>query len=140
MIARSSTLAAKLAVAVIASLAVAGIASASVAHAGFETFMGAQGLSAGNAYASTSAHSFVNRIEADVDHTACPSVAAGYGGYTSTPFSGGHNTFYIPCGYTSFGVIPRWDPNPTGDFFHGAVYNPNSVTFDNFNFAVYYWL
>ena len=43
-----------------AALVIACIAaSAGVAHAGSETYMGQQGLSAGNAYASGSAHTYV---------------------------------------------------------------------------------
>jgi hypothetical protein len=50
---------------------------ASSASAQFETFMGQQGLSAGNAYASASAHTYVYRIETDSDHTRVPRVFAG---------------------------------------------------------------
>lgn len=116
-------------------------ANASVAFASYDTFMGNQGLSAGNAYASSSVHSYVNQISVDTDHTACPAVALGYSGYTSTPFSGGHNTAYqsYACGYTQGGRVPTWYPNPTSGSLHGAVYNPNGSTFDYITFAVYYW-
>ncbi len=114
-------------------------AYASVASASFETFMGNQSLSAGNAYASYSAHSYVNQISVDTNHTACPAVALGYAGYTSQPFSGGRNTAYSNCGYTYGGQVPTWYPNPTSGYFHGAVYNPNGSTSDYITFAVYYW-
>lgn len=113
------------------------LVNAGVAAAAFETFMGSQGLSAGNAYSSYSAHSYVNQISVDSNHTACPAVASGYSGYTSTPFSGGHNTAYqsYECGYG----VATWYPNPTGGYLHGAVYNPNQNTYDYITWAVYYW-
>ena len=114
-----------------------GVATAS---ASFDTYMGQQGLSAGNAYASSSAHTGIYQSGADVDHTACPGYAEGWGGYPSTPFSGGHSMHYAVCGYTSNNQAVWWtNINPGSGYHHGAVYNPNNVTFDNFTWAIYYW-
>lgn len=102
---------------------------------GNETFMGNQGLSAGNAYASFSAHTYITGVVKDANHTACPAVASGYGGYTSTPFSGGHNTAYTACGPG----FTAWYPNPVGSSLHGAVYNPNVQTYSYIYYANYRW-
>ena len=96
-----------------------GVATAS---ASFDTYMGQQGLSAGNAYASSSAHTGIYQSGADVDHTACPGYAEGWGGYTSNNQA---------VWWTNI--------NPGSGYHHGAVYNPNNVTFDNFTWAIYYW-
>lgn len=103
----------------------------------FETFMGNQGLSAGNAFGSTSAHTYVYEIDTDSDHTACPARDRGYAGYTSTPFQYPHLTGYnqYVCGYG----VASWSPVPESDYWHGAAYNPNKSTFDYFYWAVYYW-
>lgn len=113
-----------------------GACTASSASAALETFMNYQGLSAGNAKASVSAHSGVVEIEVITDHTACPAVAQGYTGYTSTPFSGGNFTAYLNCGY------PRavWYPSGTsGIYFHGAVHNNNGSTYDYISYGTYWW-
>ncbi|HEX8105798.1 MAG TPA: hypothetical protein VF533_24495 [Solirubrobacteraceae bacterium] len=104
-----------------------------------EQFMNdGQGLSAGNAKASGTAHTGVDVVFGSANHTWCPALAAGYGGYTSTPFSGGHFTPYDPnrCG----AYYQEWYPNTSsGEYFHGAAYTPNAVTFDVFNWARYQW-
>lgn len=124
-----------LAVAATAVLVV--FANAGTAFAGGERFMYQQGLSAGNAYASDSSHTGVQNVNGRADHTHCPTVAQGYGGYTSTPFSNGNFTANSPVcgpGYQS------WYPNATSNYyFHGAEYNPNSSTRDYFAHAYYSW-
>lgn len=122
---------------VVAVLAISALPHA--ASAGVEQFMNdGQGLSAGNAKASGSAHSGVDVVFGSADHTFCPAVAQGYGGYTSSPFTGGNFT-----AYQSWACGPRnqyWYPNGTANYyFHGAVYNPNSYTFDTFYWARYQW-
>ena len=111
---------------------------AASASAQFETFMGQQGLSAGNAYASASAHTYVYRIETDSDHTACPAYSQGYAGYTSAPWGSGNNTWWSSanCGY---GVAAWWPTTPYYQSTHGTAYNPNGATFDNFTWAIYWW-
>ena len=107
------------------------------AWAASQVFMDEQGLSAGNAKASSSFHTRVYEIEGNANHTHCPAVAQGYGGYTSTPFSGGNFTAYLNCGpHYQF-----WLPHGTANTnFHGAEYNPNISTFDFFDYARYYWV
>lgn len=106
------------------------------ATAGYEHFMSNQGLSAGNAYASASAHSGVNGIWGYADHTHCPSYATGYSGYTSTPFTGGHFTAQGPCGPGYQGFYPT---GLGSVYVRGAEFNPNQSTFDNFSSATYTW-
>ena len=109
------------------------------ASAGVDQFMNAgQGLSAGNAKSSSSAHSGVTIVRGSADHTFCPAVAQGYAGYTSTPFSGGNFTAYQS--YTCGPRYREWRPNGTSNYyFRGAVYNPNGQTFDVFDYAYYEW-
>lgn len=111
--------------------------SAGTAFAATERFMSNQGLSAGNAYASLSAHSNVFLIVTSGDHTACPAVATGYAGYTSSPFSGGRYTAYQSslCGPGQ----RAWYPNPSSSYVRGATYNPNTSTFDFMYYADYAW-
>lgn len=98
--------------------------------------MGNQGLSAGNAKSSSTGHTGITSVYGDANHTWCPAVAQGYGGYTSTPFSGGHFTAYSSCGPH----FQLWGPNGTsGIWFRGAVFNPNGATFDTFTYAEYQW-
>ncbi|RKQ87544.1 hypothetical protein C8N24_5569 [Solirubrobacter pauli] len=116
------------------------VVAAAPASAAFDTYMGVQGLSAGNAYASASAHTNISSSGADVDHTACPGYGLGWGGYTSTPFSGGNSMTYAVCGYTQGNQTVFWhNVNGPSSSRHGAVYNPNSTTYDNFTWAIYYW-
>jgi hypothetical protein len=103
------------------------------AWAGSDQFMTNMGLSAGNAYGSGGAH-IIGTIQIYTDHTACPSMEQGFGGYTSTPFS--YPFYYSNCGYP----IPSWSPGYVpGGAYHGAVLNPNGATFDNIASAVYTW-
>lgn len=120
-----------------AATVVAMSASVGVASAGISQFMGAQGLSAGNAYADGNVFRYINNVHVYSDHTICPAVGSGYGGYTSTPFSGGNNTGYYPaqCGYGDI-----WGSfNPVSSNLHGAVYNPNGATYDNISWAFVYF-
>ncbi|HEX6023056.1 MAG TPA: hypothetical protein VFZ00_13735 [Solirubrobacter sp.] len=120
---------------IVGALAICGT-TAGAAWAGNELFMSNQGLSAGNAYASTSAHTGVWALEGDADHTHCPAVATGYAGYTSSPFSGGNSTSFGACGPH----YQAWYPSGLGSVYrHGAEYNPNQSTFDSFVFAIYHW-
>jgi hypothetical protein len=117
------------------SLAV-GIAASPAFASGTETFMSNQGLSAGNAKASIAAHTGNPiAVAASSDHTFCPAFATGYAGYTSTPFTGGHTTFVGPtCGPG----VQGWSIS-SNSYMHGAVYNPNISTFDEFAWADFYW-
>lgn len=129
------------------SLAAAACAAACIssaappAMASGTNFLQEQGLSAQNAYGSGGAHAYVAIIQTYTRepsaHTACPAVGAGYGGYTSTPFSNGHWTAYQSslCGPG----FAQWSPNPTADVLHGVAFNPNSQTYDYFGFAYYGW-
>lgn len=90
-----------------------------------------QGLSAGNAKASgTAINASLIATEGWSDHTWCPTVSQGYGGYTSTPFTSPNWTANSPnCGPG----YSYWSPNATSCcYFHGAAYNPNGATFDTF--------
>ncbi len=95
-----------------------------------------QGLSAGNAFASGGSHYWVNYVSTISDHTSCPGVASGYGGYTSNLNSGGNFTAYTNCG--TFGG--DWYPSGTQSYsFHGAVVNPNQATYDFIYNGLYEW-
>jgi hypothetical protein len=98
--------------------------------------MGAQGLSAGNGYADGNAHAYVDYVYSAADHTHCDSYSTGYGGYTSSPNSGGNHTYYnLPCGPgTTTGSAPG-----TSTQYHGAELNPNGSTTDTFSWAVVYY-
>lgn len=111
--------------------------TAAPASAGSAVIMGAQGLSAGNAKSSSTGRTGILLVDGDANHTFCPSLAKGYSGYTSTPFSGGHFTAHSPsCGPH----YQQWAPNGTSDiWFRGAVWNPNDSTFDTFTHAYYWW-
>jgi hypothetical protein len=109
---------------------------ASPALAGSETFMSNAGLSAGNANASTAAHSGFLAVSGNSDHTFCPGFGTGYAGYTSTPFTSGHSTLLdVDCGPGTQG----WSYDAGGSFMHGAVYNPNASTTDTFTYAYFGW-
>lgn len=114
-----------------------GVMAAPAAAAGTFTFMSNQGLSAGNAYASAGSHYYVYQVRTSSDHTSCPGVASGYGGYTSTLNGGGNFTSYSQCG--TYGGT--WFPNGTQSYsFHGAAVNPNVSTFDYIYSGYYEWL
>jgi len=56
---------------------------------------------------------------------SCPAVAAGYGGFTGNPNSGGSFTAGANCGSGD----RIWYPNGTaGITFHGAVWNQTLST------------
>jgi hypothetical protein len=112
---------------------VAGLLVISIAHvgaasaAGSEQFMTNMGLGPTNAYASGNAHAWLYDIWLTPNpYRACPAVASGYGGYTSTPNAGGNNTAYqsslCAVGYA------EWYPNPVSGALHGAVYNNSGGT------------
>lgn len=110
---------------------------ASTAAAGNQTYMSnGQGLGAGNAYASGSSNTGVDLTRGYANHTHCPALAQGYGGYTSSPNGGGRWTGWSTCGP----YFQEWLPNGTANYsFHGAEFNPNQSTTDVFNYAEYYW-
>lgn len=112
-------------------------AAATPALAGADYFfMYRQYLEDGDAFASTSAHSGVDRIFKSSDHTTCPGVAQGYAGYTSSPNGGSHFTAYSACGPGR----SNWYPAGTERYyFHGAVVNPNVRTHSFVYYADYYW-
>lgn len=102
-------------------------------------FMSQQGLSAGNAYAGP-AHSYIQHVEVGADHSQCAGVANGYSGYTSSPFSGGHNTYYSYCAPYSHWC---WQANcgapgvPSGQ--RPSSYNGNVSTYDYIYGGGYWW-
>ncbi len=112
--------------AVSAALSVVGIALAATDH----IYTG--GLAAGNSYASASAHSSDAYTEVASDHTACGGFDQGHAG----SFGGPPLVFaYSTCGpgttrFYAGGCC-------SGSYFHGAVFNPNSSTFDNISNSYY---
>jgi hypothetical protein len=105
---------------VIATLSVAAVALAATDH----IYNG--GLSAGNSYASTTAHSSDIYTEVVSDHTACGGFDQGHAG----SFGGPPLVFALStCGPGT----TRFYANGccSGSYYHGAVFNPNSSTFDN---------
>lgn len=82
-------------------------------------FMGPQNLGSRNAYAGAYAYYPANFVIETSDHSACPGVAQGYSGYTSTPNSGGRITHWTNCapGESS------WYFNNAGEAWRGAVFN-----------------
>lgn len=129
---------ARMSVAAVVGAVALSAASASPAFALSEQFMSNQGLSAGNAKASVAAHSGSSvLVYGNSDHSWCPSLARGYAGYTSSPNSGGNTTVYqgAACGpgYQS----ASWNTN--GYQWHGAAWNRNVSTFDNFTYATVIW-
>lgn len=103
-----------------------------------EGFMSNQALGAGNAKASVGAASGSNVTVWGVsDHTWCPAVARGYAGYTSSPNSGGNSTDYHGADCTNGYAISHWNTN--GYSWHGAAWNRNASTVDNFDYANVLW-
>ena len=85
-----------------------------------EQFLNSYVLGAGSAFASGSAHTNVANSHKDGFGVTCPAVAAGYGGLTGNPNSGGNFTAGSNCG-TGDRI---WHPNGTSCCtFHGAVWN-----------------
>lgn len=122
--------------AVAASVSLLGAVGVSTASAVSETFMSNQGLSAGNAKASVGANAGSYVVVWGVsDHSWCPSLARGYAGYTSSPNTSTNTTTYRVCGpgYQT----DAWDTG--GWSWHGAAWNRNVSTFDNFDHAIILW-
>ena len=106
------------------------------AFAGWQTFMSNQGLSAGNAYAAVPAHSGLLAVSGNANHTHCPAVGTGWTGYTSQPWGGGNYMYWSSsCGPGTVG----WTFSAGGSYYHGAEYNPNSSTNDQFSWAEWSW-
>jgi hypothetical protein len=113
--------------------------SVGTATAGQEQFITNNYVYIQHAFASTSAHSGVSRIDGYAEHTNCPAVASGYTGDTTAPNSGGNFTATEPtCGPH----FQEWRPAGTASiYFHGAYYNPNTTTAnqDFVTYAEYFW-
>jgi hypothetical protein len=102
-----------------------------------ESIMFHQGLSAGNARAGDP-HQAQFYLEGSSDHGWCPSLAVGYAGYTSTPFVSPHDTRYFinHCG-PGYQYIDH--PSGYSGYWRGTAYNWNVSTFDNFDYATFYY-
>jgi len=107
--------------------------AAAPAMATTEQFLNSYVLGSGSAFASGSAHTNVSNSHKDGFGVTCPAVAAGYGGFTPNPNSGGNFTAGSNCG-TGDRI---WYPAGTSCCtFHGAVWNNNfgsmAVTFGRY--------
>lgn len=116
---------------------VASVMAVTATTASAEQYLSNYNLPPQGAYASGSAHTYVNLTQTNSDHTACPAVAFGYGGYTAQPFTNGHTTAYYDslCGPGQ----KWWYPNPSAAYAHGAVFNKNGATWDFVYQAWYTW-
>jgi hypothetical protein len=112
------------------------VASAAPAMAATEEWMTNSFIGAGEvAWASVSAHSGVSNSHKNGD-SACPAVASGYSGGTTTPNSGGNFTAIGNCG----GGDRIWSPAGTaGIFFHGSVYSGAGAPNAFMNYVRYTW-
>ena len=112
------------------------VASTAPAVAATEEWMTSSFIGAGLvAHASVSAHTGVSNTHKN-GQPACPAVASGYSGSTTTPNSGGNFTAIGNCGDGD----RIWNPNGTaGIFFHGAVYSGSGAPNYFMNYVRYTW-